>query len=730
MSSSSFNTQISFQKFAGGFAIAAGIGLTIYAIWRGRQVSIDTTQTKVVDPQDVGLIGARPEAKHEEVVMCAEPSSSTASSSSIVEKQLMDDPDYGKVFIQEFTPTWLEDYPQIIEHIESEHLLHVKGIDGKGRGLTWHESKFTSDMDPRFNPEAHLDGARRGGFQMRLGYFVVPAAKIKSLQALSLSASIQNEMCITNPLGEVVAYRFFVHPQAYDHFRSLHGEVSFRYVSPEESEYLCTPTSSYRSLAIRKVQTSPTGETRPAEKSVPFIVKLGVGGDVLGSDRWLSHREIVRSVQCQQAFDGMGSTSLHSSSSKASKDQKLYIFAESMGIHLVEISSYSPEKPSGILIREFPTEFLEGKCRIVSMAALMSVERSKPEHSGIGHASSLPMEEFGSLPLVFEIMEASIRKGLVKTPMEFFIKFFVHGYVDAIESVTFVEGMTIEPHSQNLCIVLENDLTPIGFAYRDHGGIWVDTATRGMQGKDMRPFYQPDTNGNALFKTKGAIAKAYIGSFSWFYRYQVMVKMLNVATQTLHGAEMMPPPKGAPFQIGVEGTLEERNLQPYLQQTLIGAKVNMAALKQLERLSLTFGQYNSVLTLLDGYYLSVMNKYFDMDAVQVQMIDNALPSAEGGSGSESIMTQHKGFLGKYRYYKIDSSSIRFNYHSAPPNVRNRILKNLITSFENQDFEALNVKDCMILEKGICLMNEKNEIVGFSPFATSFEKGWYQQQVSI
>ncbi|CRX38053.1 hypothetical protein [Estrella lausannensis] len=657
----------------------------------------------------------------------ASTSSRIARTEEVVAKR---DNDYGDVRISPFNPTWLSDYPQVAEHLHTEHLLHVKGLDAEGEGLTWHTAKFSTDMNPVFNPESVVNGSEHGGFQMKMGYFIIPKEKMSLIQAPCLSGDACKEVNADE------GYRFFVHPEAYDHFRSLHQEEGIRYVSAEDSEYVATPTSSYRSLAIRRVEVGKNGELLPAKDSIPFIVKVGVGGEVLGSDRWLSISEVERSVQSQMAFDGMEKRKFDGSLRWASEASELVIFPESLGMALTGLECYPPKgtdsqavKASGVIIREFPKELLEGKCRIVSMAALMSAEKLKPENALVTQMAQ-DRNEYSQLPLIYQVMEATINAGKATSSADFVEKFLIKGYIDAIEAVTFQEGMTLEPHSQNLCMVLNPDLTPRGFAYRDHGGIWIDAATRGLQGKRMKPFHRKNGDGNAIFKSKGAISKGYIGSFSWFYRYQVFVKMLNVLTKLKkEDGGIMPPFAGAPYQIGSLEKLKERSINTFFKNNLKADRVNQKALAILKEMSITKEDSQQLLRTLDRYYFEKMASYFDMGKVAVDLEEGALPASEGGSGFEGEMLRHNGFLGSYKFYNIPSDAFKAPLEKMPELTRRTLFATAITSFEKTAIETIDVKSFMLLKKGVCFFDERGKIVAFSPYATSEQKRWIERTIT-
>lgn len=612
---------------------------------------------------------------------------------------------YGNVNLQPFNPTWLEDLPGVVEHLDAEHVLHVKGKDDEGAGLTWHTEKFKTDMDIRMDPDVKLEGSRRAGFQMKLGYFEISVDQLDILEALSFLPEIRNELAIKDSENKVIAYRFFVHPSAYQHFNSLHEK--YKFVTPDQSEFMGTPTSSYRSWAVRHVNNDGMSY-RPAENSTPFVVKMGVDGD---SDRWLSYNEIDRSVKAQVAFDSFANETF-----KGEDEGELVIFQESFGIKLKD---YPQAKKSGVIIRQFPKKMLSGDSRILSLAALISPERLKPENRG-----DTP------LPLIYEVIDASVKAGKVKDTKEFVEKYLIKMYLDSIKKVVFEEGMVIEPHSQNLSIVLNPDLTPKGFAYRDHGGIWIDLATRGMVNKDIEPFYRAEGGDHKIFKPQGAIS-SYIGFYSWFYRYQVFVKTLNIITRLSDDilSDYTPPPIGAPYQIGVDKKLEERNLHRYcVKQLKAEGDIHTKALEILNKYSLSTEEAEQSLKKLDRTFYELLDSYFDLDKVNIPMEEGAFPSAEGGSENQQVMYNHHGFLGKQRFKLINPSDLKISFEKMPKSVMEKIEGRIITSFEKQKIKDLNPKECILASKGICFLNQKNEIVGFSPFINYGEDTWIKNQI--
>jgi hypothetical protein len=238
------------------------------------------------------------------------------------------------------------------------------------------------------------------------------------------------------------------------------------------------------------------------------------------------------------------------------------------------------------VIREFPKELLKGMCKIFSFSALMSSERRK--HPGI---CSLDGSIDGRLPLIYEIMNIAIKKGAVKSPVEFIQRYLISEVFNALEPIVFEEGLSVALHGQNLCMVFDNDHLPIGFAIRDHGDIHR--------------------------------VNRYLETYTWFYRYHVFIKLLNVitASDNYH----LPPAPGAPIQIGHAKPLKERSLNSYFHSQAMAEPT-------LKKLSITFEEYKTLLSQLDEKYLSLLSTYFDLK--DIELVDGSLPSAEIGSAAE------------------------------------------------------------------------------------------------
>jgi hypothetical protein len=606
----------------------------------------------------------------------------------------------GPVKIEPFDPAWLGSHPMVLDHVLSEHALHVKGLDDEGEGLTWHAAKFeAAQHNPDLSPECH--------FQMRVGYFLIPEELlIKHCSAAGPAAPVLNQM--SDEIEGKRYVRFFVHPDAYEHYapliedaqiisdreaashldRSPHDGKQLFFVTSEASSVLGTPSSSYRSWVVKDTEQ---------EDANPFIIKVGVPCQVLGSDRWLSEAEIERSVNCQMAFETLDAPAW------AKEGSTFAVFAESMGVAVSHpLYRRAHDKHSGMLIREFPESVLKGSVRVASCAALMSVESARS----------------GERPWVCDLIDQAIKRGECKDASEFVRQHFIHNYLDAIEPVVLAEGMTIEPHSQNLCVLMSPDPEPrlIGFAYRDHGGIWVDLASRvmrdqrvdffacGMMPKSIVEERAPTTS-KALVKAQGAIDKAYIQSYAWFYRYQVMVKLFN----SILGPETREwTPTGAPHQLGLAGPIPERVLSRYLRDltpdrtferaatpvadaavkgtetaarpvaatgasvsttevassaadagsaVVAGAGATAATSRRVDALARpilerapTRDEVEALLKEADAEYVRRLDRYFIADTLTARL---PLPAVEGGFGGdvEKTVSDHHKFFGTWRTFR-------------------------------------------------------------------------------
>lgn len=530
-------------------------------------------------------------------------------------KTHIDESKWGKILLEPFDGLWLSDYPNLKEHIESEHILHIRQSDADGIGLHWPKNKFPEGPNPKFSQDARIDNSEKRGFQMKLGYFLIHPSLIENHLA-SPSTEIYEEM-IDKKTG---CFRFFVHPEAYDNFSLLHSCHQAKFVIPNDSEFIGTPTSSYRSWLIRNVSTS--------KRAVPFIVKLGVGS-ARNRGKLLPREDIVKSIDVQKNINNFKSR------------HNFFYFPETIGIILKRGFS---EEDSGLIIREIPPILLRGECHIFSFSALMSVERVKKENHGI---CALLSKSFGldKYPLIFEIFENAKQKEQVHTVFEFINKYFITNYFNATKTFYFNHGYSFSPHGQNLCLVLRNDGIPLGFAYRDFEGV-----------------------------SEGG--KGYIESYSWFYRYHCMVKLLNVMTHNCK--KYFNPPQGAPTQLGYSEPLQERNLYPFINGF------------SQHKIFFTYDDYKNVLDNLDNMFLNNLSRYFNIENMHELKI-GTIPSSEGGSVREAALALLNKMLWENRVPKIPITSKERGNSKIAVHKENKdsleTLKSTSSEIQLQDMES-------------------------------------------
>jgi hypothetical protein len=327
-----------------------------------------------------------------------------------------------------------------------------------------------------------------------------------------------------------------------------------------------------------------------AKGEIPFIVKMGVGS---ASDhgKLLPREDVEKSINMQHKINNM-------------QQRNFFFFPETLGIILKDGLF---KKDSGLIIREIPDSLRHDECHIFSFSALMSIERTEKENHGL--CRLLPQEAgLGGYPLIFEIIEWTRQLGLVKSADEFIRKYLVAEYIKAIEEFFFTKGYSFSPHGQNLCFVIRKDGTPQGFAYRDFEGI-----SEGGQ--------------------------SYTATYTWFYRYHCLVKLLNVLTEGEE--EYFDYPLGAPVQLGSSTPLKERNL------------LRMFKDKPLAHLTISKQENENILMDLDNLFLKCLSKYFSVENIS-ELKAGAIPCAEPGEETEIHSARLDEKLWKHRGLKEDA----------------------------------------------------------------------------
>lgn len=482
----------------------------------------------------------------------------------------------GRLKVSQFTRnplTTMDEHPNLLEYIAAEQSLHMRGMDDEWESWHWENNKFSSNLNPIYNPENFV--------YMPVGYFKIPIAAVEEIKARNLDERIYKEVEIAEE------YRFFVHPTSYEYYARLF-EGKFAYISPDQSEFVGTPTSSYRTWWLRRVEKNG---------GPLFMVKFGVMG---------AHNDLTRMVT---ADDVRKSLEIQMKMQKASKANGFHYFPETLGLVVKNVGKYS-----GLIIREFPRSFLRNHYKIISFASLTSMERTRTENRGICSLKK-GMED---LPLIVEVISLAIEKGAVKNTVEFIRKFLIRDYVDAIEEIHMKKGMSFSPHGQNLGLLInEKTRLPEGFILKDFEG-----------------FFEPQ--------------EKYLETHSWFYRYHVFIKLLNVLlddpTEDFYlPSAYEPTQKGElPFQM-------ERALYRHL--------------KTDAKLGITKTEYLSLLKELDDVYITRLRRYFNLEksiAFNAWLAEcHGIPSAEPDSiGSERLRNWNKDLWSTRRNLRDDLAHLR------------------------------------------------------------------------
>lgn len=371
--------------------------------------------------------------------------------------------------------------------IASEHLSKYNGRENLPKGVKellneeqnlhnkdlWGANAFSSNIDPKYVPENNP--------KFPLPYYLIPEDDVKYLQATSLHNKISSQLSMK--ISGKTHYKMFVHPESEAHYEFLKN--AYRYIGPDETEFMASPTSSYRSLVVWNESN--------ADKR-PFIAKVSLDKNVIGSiDRLVSENEVERSVANQKVFDKIGKAKL--------EEMNVKIFPESAGLVISREIPGAPEKLGGQLIREIPEEIVKSNKKWFSFSALMSPNK-KPR------------------PIIMDVIKAS---GL--SSYDFFDQYMIKSYLQMFEELSLINGINFEPHSQNLCFETDLNLKPTGqWVIRDFGGVWPDVITMAKNNGPVDVYMEAASA--KKFKLRGGRSN-YISSYVFFYKRQVFDMMLT-----------------------------------------------------------------------------------------------------------------------------------------------------------------------------------------------------------
>jgi hypothetical protein len=350
----------------------------------------------------------------------------------------------------------------VSDFLSEEQNLHNKDL--------WGKNAFASGTDPKYVPEKNP--------KFPLPYYLIPESDAKFLYSKSLDAKIADQLYLL--VSGVKYYKLFIHPESETQFAFLKN--AYRYIGSVETEFMASPTSSYRSLVVWNQNS----------KRKPFIVKVSLNKTADDIDRVVSENEVERSIANQRVFEHIGSDKLN--------QMDIKIFPESGGLIFNRQIGSSSEKLGGQLIKEIPEEIISGKNKWLSFSALMSPNR-RPH------------------PLIIDVIKKSGLNSYV-----FFEEYMIKSYLAMFENLSLKNGINFEPHSQNLVFETTPDLKPTGkWVLRDFGGVWTDPVAMAGNGGPLEVYM--NAGSAAKYKLRGGRGN-YISSYAFFYKRQVFDLLL------------------------------------------------------------------------------------------------------------------------------------------------------------------------------------------------------------
>ncbi len=314
--------------------------------------------------------------------------------------------------------------PQAIEKfLYDEQVLHAKDFK-----YPWPEdsSVFHGALPSLYHPERRL--------RFPLPYYLVPEEKISYIQADSINEKLIEQFCVK--IGQKKYYKLFVHPCSMHYYQFLRRN-GCKLVNEKETEFLATPTSSYRSLLVWNIKKTMNNDT-------VFIVKLTIDKIIFMQDRILDNDEIQKSILIQRLCEEM--------ENRQDPTSKFTVFPEVAGVCPDQNKlSDCPAKVGGYIIRAIPKSLMTGEKRWIPFQALIS-QQSNGEK------------------LLKKVIKAS---GL--SAESFLKEYFVDKYLAMLEETSFKTGIFFFTHLQNLLLETDADLKPTGnIIVRDLSDAWLD----------------------------------------------------------------------------------------------------------------------------------------------------------------------------------------------------------------------------------------------------------------
>lgn len=368
-------------------------------------------------------------------------------------------------------------------HIASELVGKINGREELPKGVKeflnveqnyhnkdlWGKDAFGSNINHNYAPESNP--------KFPLSYYLIPASDAKFIYTTDFDIKIADQLYLL--VSGTKYYKLFVHPDSEEQYGFLKN--AYRYIGPLETEFIASPTSSYRSLVV-------WNQYKTGYK--PFITKVSLTRKNFANGI-IAASEIEKAISNQRNYDRIGVPGLDKMNVK--------IFPESAGLIFDREINGSLEKLGGQIISEIPADIATNNKKWFSFASLMS-----PNHS--------------PKPLIMDVIKKS---GM--NSFDFFETFMIKSYLTMFENISLKNGINFEPHSQNLMFETNAEYKPTGkWVIRDFGGSSNEIVT------NADPSGPLNTKTNKPVPVSLRTGKGnYISSYVLFYKKQVFDVLLQ-----------------------------------------------------------------------------------------------------------------------------------------------------------------------------------------------------------
>jgi hypothetical protein len=263
-------------------------------------------------------------------------------------------------------------------------------------------------------PTAHADARYNpdSGNVFEVDSYWVDSDKMFSAKGIGLEPRLENLFFRVHEGRNQV--RLMVHPESKKFYASVTNGLEVA------DKFYATATSSSRSCVVWK------------EGVAPFMVKMSLDLELGGVNRTIPASEVSRSIGTNNVIE----------TDRASLPSDFETFPE--------VVSVIPQgmKRGGMIVRQFPLDLIEGRANYIPIFALYAL----PPGQGP--------------PLLAEMIRKSGRPAL-----EFIRDHFIRPFARQWLDLTIFNGISMEPHGQNMLAKVDNNDMPIrGFGHRDMGG--------------------------------------------------------------------------------------------------------------------------------------------------------------------------------------------------------------------------------------------------------------------